>query len=77
MIEAKNKSKAQPNNGQVLKELMTMYFILYMYICMYVISSYIICTAAGDVVFKKRSGGELQLKRATFRQALQLTEFKV
>lgn len=35
MIEAKNKSKAQPNNGQVLKELMTMYFILYMYVCMW------------------------------------------
>lgn len=55
MIEAKNKSKAQPNNGQVLKELMTMYFTLYVYVCMYV-SLYIICTAAGDVVFKNVLG---------------------
>lgn len=30
MIEA----KAQPNNDQVLKELMTMYYTLYMYVCM-------------------------------------------
>lgn len=29
---------------------------------MYVISSYIICTAAGDVVFKKRFGGRASIE---------------